>query len=127
MCWCAFVLLQVREPQPLTLHHLPFSHTCALFEVRHGAVNRLLTGVVLLHVPDSLSCRAQLKPVVWLGSLNVHSALRSECSTRSPCHLLAQHVMMMLHSVVVSSALTIRCLWRGVVCSLVPSWCLTLP
>lgn len=30
---CLFV--QVREPQPLTLHHLPFSHTFALFEVRH--------------------------------------------------------------------------------------------
>jgi hypothetical protein len=33
-----FVLLQVREPQPLTLHHLPFSHTFALFEVSDGAL-----------------------------------------------------------------------------------------
>lgn len=29
LLWC----LQVREPQPLTLHHLPLPHTFAIFEV----------------------------------------------------------------------------------------------
>jgi hypothetical protein len=42
VCTC-LALLQVREPQPLTLHHLPFSHTYALFEV--SAAPQLAAGL----------------------------------------------------------------------------------
>lgn len=46
VCMCLPCLcVQVREPQPLTLHHLPFSHTFALFEVRHCWLLLLLPGM----------------------------------------------------------------------------------
>jgi hypothetical protein len=55
-CLCV-LCAQVREPQPLTLHHLPFSHTFALFEVRHlpaaAAVARVVLQLpcgILLHI-----------------------------------------------------------------------------